>query len=104
MAALHRSHQAQAQPVSSFDGRPITLSRRVSGVLADLRAFMVRNAPHLSLLSVVRREISLFNDTHKSYFPSNRPSARTTVGVTALAVCASVHTDPIARRLQKDAD
>ena len=45
------------------------------------------------------RDYALFNDTYKSYFPEDRLPARTTVGVTALAVGALVEIDLVARRL-----
>lgn len=43
-------------------------------------------------------DYSEFNETYQSYFPKNRRPARTTVGVTALAVGALVEIDCIARR------
>ncbi|GAA3853397.1 RidA family protein [Celeribacter arenosi] len=49
-------------------------------------------------LTAFERDYALFNDTYKSYFPANRLPARTTVGVTALAVGALVEIDLIARR------
>lgn len=44
------------------------------------------------------RDYADFNDTYQSYFPEDRRPARTTVGVTALAVGALVEIDCIARR------
>ena len=44
------------------------------------------------------RDYGAFNETYKSYFPEDRRPARTTVGVTALAVGALVEIDCIARR------
>lgn len=44
------------------------------------------------------RDYAAFNDTYQSYFPPDRRPARTTVGVTALAVGALVEIDCIARR------
>lgn len=43
---------------------------------------------------------AVFNETCHSFFPSGRRPARTTVGVTALAVGALVEVDCIARRIQ----
>lgn len=43
-------------------------------------------------------DYATFNDTYQSYFPADRRPARTTVGVTALAVGALVEVDCIARR------
>jgi len=44
------------------------------------------------------RDYEDFNNTYKSYFPPDRLPARTTVGVTALAVGALVEIDCVARR------
>ena len=44
------------------------------------------------------RDYAVFNDTYQSYFPPDRRPARTTIGVTALAVGALVEIDMIARR------
>ncbi|MEM9046837.1 MAG: RidA family protein [Pseudomonadota bacterium] len=49
-------------------------------------------------LTEFERDYALFNETYKSHFPDNRLPARTTVGVTALAVGALVEIDCIARR------
>ena len=43
-------------------------------------------------------DYSAFNETYQTYFPEDRRPARTTVGVTALAVGALVEVDCIARR------
>lgn len=49
-------------------------------------------------LTAFERDYALFNDTYKSYFPADRLPARTTIGVTALAVGALVEIDCLARR------
>ena len=49
-------------------------------------------------LTEFERDYAVFNDTYKSFFPADRLPARTTVGVTALAVGALVEIDCIARR------
>ncbi|SLN49439.1 Enamine/imine deaminase [Aquimixticola soesokkakensis] len=49
-------------------------------------------------LTAFERDYPVFNDTYKSYFPSDRLPARTTIGVTALAVGALVEIDCVARR------
>ena len=43
-------------------------------------------------------DYALFNETYQSYFPPDRRPARTTIGVTSLAVGALVEIDMIARR------
>jgi reactive intermediate/imine deaminase len=49
-------------------------------------------------LTAFERDYAAFNTTYASYFPEDRRPARTTVGVTALAVGALVEIDCIARR------
>jgi len=49
-------------------------------------------------LTDFERDYAAFNETYEGYFPADRRPARTTVGVTALAVGALVEIDCIARR------
>lgn len=49
-------------------------------------------------LTEFERDYQAFNDTYARHFPEDRRPARTTVGVTALAVGALVEIDCIARR------
>ena len=49
-------------------------------------------------LTEFERDYTAFNETYQSYFPVDRRPARTTVGVTALAVGALVEIDCVARR------
>lgn len=49
-------------------------------------------------LTEFERDYAAFNDTYMTYFPEDRRPARTTIGVTALAVGALVEIDMIARR------
>ena len=49
-------------------------------------------------LTAFERDYAAFNETYQSFFPPDRRPARTTVGVTALAVGALVEIDCIARR------
>ena len=49
-------------------------------------------------LTEFERDYTAFNATYQTYFPEDRRPARTTVGVTALAVGALVEVDCIARR------
>jgi reactive intermediate/imine deaminase len=82
------------------------------GVVAQTRAVMrnleiVLKGVGLDLSHVVQmrayltefeRDYGAFNETYQSYFPPDRRPARTTVGVTALAVGALVEIDCVARR------
>jgi reactive intermediate/imine deaminase len=49
-------------------------------------------------LTEFERDFAAFNATYASYFPEDRRPARTTIGVTALAVGALVEIDCVARR------
>ena len=49
-------------------------------------------------LTEFERDYAAFNETYRSFFPPDRLPARTTVGVTALAVGALVEIDCVARR------
>ena len=49
-------------------------------------------------LTAFDRDYAAFNETYRSYFPADRLPARTTIGVTALAVGALVEIDLLARR------
>jgi len=49
-------------------------------------------------LTAFERDYGEFNAVYEAYFPADRRPARTTIGVTALAVGALVEIDCIARR------
>ncbi len=49
-------------------------------------------------LTHFERDYAAFNATYQTYFPAARRPARTTIGVTALAVGALVEIDCVARR------
>jgi len=49
-------------------------------------------------LTHFERDFAAFNEVYQSYFPPDRRPARTTIGVTALAVGALVEIDMVARR------
>ena len=49
-------------------------------------------------LTEFERDFAAFNQVYQGYFPPERRPARTTIGVTALAVGALVEVDCIARR------
>ncbi len=53
-------------------------------------------------LTEFERDYAAFNETYASYFPEDRRPARTTVGVTALAVGALVEIDLVAMRPEEE--
>lgn len=67
-------------------------------VLAGLGLDLSNVVQARCFLTEFERDYAEFNDVYKSYFPTDRLPARTTVGVTALAVGALVEIDFIARR------
>ena len=84
---------------------PEGIAAQTRAVMANLR--IVLQGVGLDLSHVVQmrayltdfdRDYAAFNDTYRSHFPPDRLPARTTVGVTALAVGALVEIDCIARR------
>ena len=54
-------------------------------------------------LTEFERDYAAFNETYASFFPEDRRPARTTIGVTALAVGALVEIDMVARRPEASA-
>ena len=77
-------------------------TRRVMDNLSLILAEMGLDLRHVvqcrCFLTEFERDYDAFNTTYKSYFSADRLPARTTVGVTALAVGALVEIDCIARR------
>ncbi len=77
-------------------------TRRVMDNLALILGELNLDLSHVvqcrCFLTEFERDYAAFNDTYQSYFPEDRRPARTTVGVTALAVGALVEIDCIARR------
>ena len=80
----------------------IAQTERVMANLALILAELGLGLDHIvqcrCYLTEFERDYSAFNDCYKSHFPADRLPARTTVGVTALAVGALVEIDCIARR------
>ena len=67
-------------------------------ILGELSLDLAHVVQVRAYLTEFTRDYAAFNDTYQSYFaPDSRP-ARTTIGVTALAVGALVEVDCIARR------
>lgn len=77
-------------------------TRRVMDNLALILGELGLDLSHVvqarCFLTEFERDYAAFNETYASYFPADRRPARTTVGVTALAVGALVEIDMIARR------
>jgi len=67
-------------------------------ILAELDLDLSHVVQCRCFLTEFERDYAVFNETYASYFPEDRRPARTTVGVTALAVGALVEIDLVARR------
>ncbi|MEM9757119.1 MAG: RidA family protein [Pseudomonadota bacterium] len=84
---------------------PDGIAAQTRVVMANLQ--IVLSGLHLTLADVVQmrayltefeRDYAVFNATYAGFFPPDRLPARTTVGVTALAVGALVEIDAVALR------
>ena len=77
-------------------------TRRVMDNLALILGKLGLDFSHVAqcrcYLTEFERDYAAFNATYQTYFPEDRRPARTTIGVTALAVGALVEIDCIARR------
>ena len=77
-------------------------TRRVIGNLMLVLAGIGLDLSHVvqcrCYLAEFERDYAAFNETYQGFFPPDRRPARTTIGVTALAVGALVEIDMLARR------
>ncbi len=80
----------------------VAQTRAVMGNLALVLAGLGLDLGHVvqcrCYLAAFERDYAAFNLAYATYFPADRRPARTTVGVTALAVGALVEIDCLARR------
>lgn len=67
-------------------------------ILGELNLDLTHVVQCRCFLTDFDRDYAAFNETYQSFFAKDRRPARTTVGVTALAVGALVEIDCIARR------
>lgn len=67
-------------------------------VLAGVRLDLSHVLQCRCYLTAFERDYAAFNATYETFFPQDRRPARTTAGVTALAVGALVEIDCLARR------
>ena len=67
-------------------------------VLGDLSLGLEHVVQCRCYLTAFERDYAAFNEAYAAFFPSDRRPARTTIGVTALAVGALVEIDMVARR------
>jgi 2-iminobutanoate/2-iminopropanoate deaminase len=97
--------QMPTDPNAPEAALPLGVSAQTHQVMANLALVLGELGLDLShvvqcrcYLTEFESDYAEFNDTYQSYFPKDRRPARTTVGVTALAVGALVEIDCVARR------
>ncbi len=97
--------QMPTDPLAPKAALPTGINAQTHQVMNNLALILAEMGLDLShvvrcscYLTEFERDYADFNDTYQSYFPKNRRPARTTVGVTALAVGALVEIDCVAHR------
>ena len=97
--------QMPTDPNAPDDPLPEGIEAQTRRVMDNLELILKEMGLDLShvlqcrcFLTEFERDYAAFNEIYQSYFPEDRRPARTTVGVTALAVGALVEVDCIARR------
>ena len=97
--------QMPTDPNAPDDPLPDGIEAQTRRVMDNLELILKEMGLDLShvlqcrcFLTEFERDYAAFNETYQSYFAEDRRPARTTVGVTALAVGALVEVDCIARR------
>jgi len=81
-----------------IEAQTLRVMENLKLVLAGLGLDLSHVLQCRAYLTEFERDYAAFNDTYKTYFPEDRRPARTTVGVTALAVGALVEIDMVAKR------
>jgi 2-iminobutanoate/2-iminopropanoate deaminase len=91
-----------AAPDAALPDGIMAQTQRVMDNLALILAGVGLDLSHVvqcrCYLTDFTRDYAAFNETYQSYFSPDRRPARTTIGVTALAVGALVEVDCLARR------
>ncbi len=102
---VYLTGQMPTSPDDPMAALPEGIEAQTTQVMENLK--IVLGGLGLDLLHVIQcrcflthfeRDYKSFNDTYKAYFPADRLPARTTVGVTSLAVGALVEIDLVAKR------
>ncbi len=97
--------QMPTDPAAPDAPLPVGIEAQTRRVMENLKIVLAGVGLDLShalqcrcYLTGFERDYATFNETYQSYFPPDRRPARTTIGVTALAVGALVEIDMIAKR------
>jgi reactive intermediate/imine deaminase len=81
-----------------IQAQTVRVMRNLELILGEMGLGLAHLVQCRCFLAQFERDYAAFNATYKTFFPEDRRPARTTVGVTALAVGALVEIDGIARR------
>jgi len=81
-----------------IEAQTIRVMRNLELILGEMGLDLSHLVQCRCYLTHFERDYGAFNATYQTFFPEDRRPARTTVGVTALAVGALVEIDGIARR------
>lgn len=82
----------------SVEAQTVRVMRNLELILGEMDLDLSHVVQCRCFLTAFERDYAAFNETYQTFFPEDRRPARTTVGVTALAVGALVEIDCIARR------
>ena len=83
---------------AGIEAQTIRVMQNLALILGEMGLDLSHLVQCRCFLTEFERDYAAFNATYETFFPENRRPARTTVGVTALAVGALVEIDGIARR------
>lgn len=81
-----------------IEAQTVRVMENLKIVLAELGLGLEHVLQCRCYLTEFERDYAVFNETYQSFFPQDRRPARTTIGVTALAVGALVEIDMLAKR------
>ena len=81
-----------------IEAQTIRVMKNLEIILGELGLDLSHVVQCRAYLTEFERDYVAFNETYQSFFPVDRRPARTTIGVTALAVGALVEVDCVARR------
>jgi reactive intermediate/imine deaminase len=81
-----------------IEAQTVRVMRNLELILGEMGLDLSHLVQCRCYLTQFERDYAAFNATYQTFFPADRRPARTTVGVTALAVGALVEIDGIARR------
>ena len=83
---------------AGIEAQTIRVMQNLALILGEMGLDLSHLVQCRCYLTQFERDYAAFNATYQTFFPADRRPARTTVGVTALAVGALVEIDGIARR------